>query len=540
MLTLPLDPTDDLAHPIFNDAASCARWLAQLQLTNLQLAHSQLSGQIGELNRYAMRGLERMRTLELLRETVSYVQADYAKKLIAKPLPLNEAELVIFVSIVRLWQEMVTGYQRCLQAYMAGDAQLAGHGALLCQRCLLYSGLQIFEHLRTGYEFEDKLWHQLHALYAFAEEQGLQLEEVADDLDGQATTCRGVYVKTLLACHAKPAELSRSQLQLLDRWLSQWSKGVYVERSYTKSKGDAPPLAVDLSSYHGLQPLSQVAAGEQIRFLPMVPISKLLRVKTILLQQGQSPQQLELGSGCNSADCADFLVYLHQCWCEDHGHRFGERHSSAQETQACHSPEAIHSHVAGKPFKQPGKPGGMDSAARRQIETYGRVITESAKKDPLEAVFPLENWRIEDESILGARLIREDAAGERVRLNQLIGIRPRDSESFQLGSIAWANVARNGQLHVGVRYFPGVPEAVAMKATGINQSVSDKYVPVFLLPAVPALRTPPSLIIPRDWFQPNRVIEILNQDQEKQNVKMGFSVERGLDYERVSFTYTQV
>ena len=89
MLTLPLEPTDDRANPLFKDAAGCTKWLGQLQLTNLQLAHSLLFTQVNELNRYPMRGLERLNTMELLRETIGYVQDDYAKKLIAKPLPLN-------------------------------------------------------------------------------------------------------------------------------------------------------------------------------------------------------------------------------------------------------------------------------------------------------------------------------------------------------------------------------------------------------------------------------------------------------------------
>ena len=185
MLTLPLEPTDDRANPLFKDAAGCAQWLSQLQLTNLQLAHSLLLTQINELNRYPMRGLERLNTLELLRETVGYVQDDYAKKLVAKPLPLNESESMVFVAIVQLWQAMVLGYRRCLQACIAGDKPLAKHDALLCQRCLLYSGLEIFEHLRTGYEFEPRLWRQLNELYAFAEQQNLQSTEVPDPLNGK-------------------------------------------------------------------------------------------------------------------------------------------------------------------------------------------------------------------------------------------------------------------------------------------------------------------------------------------------------------------
>jgi hypothetical protein len=60
--------------------------------------------------------------------------------------------------------------------------------------------------------------------------------------------------------------------------------------------------------------------------------------------------------------------------------------------------------------------------------------------------------------------------------------------------------------------------------------------PAFLLQAAPALKTPPSLIIPRDWFKPGRVVDIQHRNGEKQHAQMGFSVERGADYERISFT----
>lgn len=538
MLTLPLEPTDDRADPIFKDEAGCAKWLGQLQLTNLQLAHSLLLTQINEINRYPMRGLERLNTLELLRETVGYVQDDYAKKLIAKPLPLNESELMVFVAIVQLWQAMVLGYQRCLQAYMAGDKQLARHGALLCQRCLLYSGLEIFEHLRTGYEFDAKLWHQLHALYSFSEEQGFQSTEVLDPLNGRfpRSSCRSSYVKTLLACYARPAELTRSQLHLLDGWLAQWGSTVTVERSYTVSKGDAPPLAVDLASTQGLQQVKRITHNESMRYLAMVPLSKLLRVKTILLQQGQTPQQLDLCDHCTGNDCIEFLTLLHRCWCEDHSTRFGERFPVAHNAQLCYRMEGIYAHLSGRPFRQPGREASMDSVARHQIETFGRVLQDAHNKELLEMGFPLETWQFENESILGARLTREDTFGGRLSYNQLVALRPSDAETFMLGATAWANVTRAGQLQIGVRYLPGIAEPVSIRATGINATVPDKYVPAFLLQAVPALKTPASLVIPRDWFQPGRVIEVLHLNKEAEDAKLGISVERGIDYERVSFT----
>ena len=537
MLTLPLEPTDDRANPAFKDAANCAKWVGQLQLTNLHVAHGKLRTQLDEFNRYPMRGLERLHTLELLRETVSSVQADYAKKLIAKKLPLSKEELTIFVSIIGLWQGMVTGYQRCLQAYIAGDAQLSARGALLCQRCLLYSGLQIFEHLCTGYEFDGKLWHQVHALYAFSEEQGLQLEEVADSLNGNAppATCRSAYVKLLLACHAYRAELTRKQLQLLDRWLALWGNTIGVERKYAKSRGDAPPLAVDLDSSQGLQPLRQVNQSGNVRYLAMVPLSKLLRVKTILLQQGQSPQQLELGSGSSSADCAEFLNYLHQSWCEERSERQAERHGEMLQAQVCYGVESCYAYVANKPFKQSGKNSAADTLSRKQIEAFGRVLSDTDRHNLAEMGFALETWQIQDGSILGARMLRGESTGLRLGPNQLVAMRAANAETFMLGATNWVRVAQTGQLHAGVRYLPGVPQAITMKATGINPTEAGKEVAALLLPAIDALKIPASLIVPRDWFKPGRTIEIAQADKQKLNVRMEFSVEKGSDYERISF-----
>ncbi|MBI5658637.1 MAG: hypothetical protein HZC43_03600 [Nitrosomonadales bacterium] len=545
MLTLPLDPTDDRANPAFRDAAGCAQWLGQLQLTNLHAAHGVLRTQLDEFNRYPMRGLERLHTLELLRETVSPVQGDYARKLVAKKLPLSNEELAVFVSIVGLWQGMVAGYRRCLQACIAGDAQLSPLGALLCQRCLLYSGLQIYEYLCAGYEFDGKLWRQLHALYGFCEERGWQLQEVPGNLEGNTgnpdgntgtTTCRATYVKLLLACHAYRADLARSQMQLLDRWLSLWSADITVERSYTKSRGDAPPLAVDLESPSGLQPLQHITQNDHVRYLAMVPLSKLLRVKIILLQQGQSPQQQGLGVGCSKADCIEFLALLLQRWCEGRGERIAERQGDMRRAQMCYGMESCYAHTANKPFRQPSKDSAVDTISRKQIEAFGRVLSDTDRHDLSEMGFTLETWRIQDESVLGARLLREESMGARLGHNQVVAVRADGAETFALGAVSWVRVTQAGRLHVGVRYLPGVPQAAAMKATGVNLSVSDKYVAALLLPAMDALKIPASLIAPRDWFKPGRVVEIIPADKQKLNIRMEFSVEKGLDYERISFT----
>ena len=538
MLDLPLEPTDDLAQPVFKDKASCEAWLHQLQLINLHQAHGVLRTQLDELNRYPMRGLERLHTLELLRETVVQVQGDYAKKLLSKKLPLSDDELTIFVSIIGLWQGMVTGYQRCLQAYVAGDKHLADFGVLLTQRCLRYSGLQIFEHLRSGYEFDSKLWHQLHALFAFAEEQDLHLLAVNDELHsaGHPSSCQAVYAKTLLACHAHPDELTRGQLQLLDQWLNSWSEVFIIDRRYSISKNDAPPLAMDLASMQGLQPIQNVTPSDTLRYLAMVPLSKLLRVKTILLKQGQTPQQLELGGDCHGVDCVEFLGKLHHYLCEANSDRQAERHTIAQSAELCFSIEGIYAHIAHKPFKQPKKDAESDSMARKQIAAFGRVLTEANRQDIAALGFATESWHIENESILGARLLREGNQGERIGTHQIVAVKTNDANAFMLGRVTWVAVTRSGQLRMSIQYLPGVAQAISIKGKGLSTATqSDKAVAALLLPEVPLLKIPPSLILPREFFAPERLADLTYLDDKNQAVKLGFSVDKGVDYERVSF-----
>src|SRR5665811_2416257 len=90
----------------------------------------------------------------------------------------------------------------------------------------------------------------------------------------------------------------------------------------------------------------RVTHSNSMRYLAMVPLSKLLRVKTILLQQGKTPLQLELGDH-NRDDCIEFLTFLHQCWCENRNSRSDQRNPVSKHAQLCYKPENIHAQMSG-------------------------------------------------------------------------------------------------------------------------------------------------------------------------------------------------
>ncbi len=537
MLELTLEPTDNLSRPAFKDKSNCEIWLQQLQLTNLHQAHGVLRFQLEEFNRFPIQGLERFNTLELFCETLVAVQEDYAKKLISKRLPFSDEEMTIFVAIISLWQNMVTGYQRCLQAFLDGDKQLEQYGALLTQRCMRYIGLQIFEHQRNSYDCNPNLWQQLHALYAFAEKNNFQQSKITDGLHSpnQPSSCQSVWVKTLLASHGHPDLLTRGQLKMLDRWLNNWSDMIEVDLRYDLNEEEAQTLAVDLWSSQGLQNVKIISTSGEMRYLAMMPLSKLLRVKTILLDQGQSPQQLELGE-YSRADCLDFLNKLHLYLCDPKFHRQIERKPVAQAADLCFNIEGIYAHLALKPFRQPKQEIGSDRLGQIQIESFGRVLTDTNRLKIIQMGFAFESWLIENESQLGVKVLRENRQGERIGIHQLVAVQPHDTNSFLIGKVSWLVVTLSGQLRMGLQYFPGIAQPISIQNRGLNNILTDKAVAALLLPAVPELKTPASLIVPRDFFRANHLASITNLDGQIQIVKLGFSVLKGSDFERVSFT----
>jgi hypothetical protein len=164
------------------------------------------------------------------------------------------------------------------------------------------------------------------------------------------------------------------------------------------------------------------------------------------------------------------------------------------------------------------------------------VLSDTNRQKIVDLGFNLESWRIENESILGAKVLREKREGERLCANQIVALQASDANAFMLGRLSWLVVTLGGQLRMGIQYFPGVPQPISVQKIGLNSKVTDKAVAAFLMPAVPMLKTPPSLIMPRNFFQPNCLAEIIDTDDKHQTVKLGFSVVKGLDFERVSFT----
>lgn len=531
MLCLNLPELDENVKPAFADSTACAHWVSQFQLTDIRQAHRTVSRKLWELNHAVLPALNRLKITEQLRDTVSIVQSGFARKIFGKPLPLDEAEFTVLEDVISLWAAMSASYGHCLNASLEGDPAVARHLALISQRCLRYTGLQIVEYLLMQHQVDHRLWLEFHQLYQFSEEKGFASFPVLESLKlyPPPASCADHFIRTVLICQADPYELPRKQFRLVNRWLDEWVSLVTVDPKPPANAKETPPLVIDLESAGCIQHPAPAPAGPTIRYFDVSDLSKHLRIKAALLEQGQMPAQLGLGEDLSPASCLALIEKLHRHWCEGEAVRSFERRSISHLAEICFGLPDIHHHLSGKVFAQPGQESRLNLKQHEEISLFGHVVSRTEQSVSPE----VENWDIQNEHSKGFSLIRDKTEhGHRVSLGHLVGVRPAGEEGFTPCVIRWVIAGLDGSVNMGLRLLEGRPETVAIRPTGINLTASGKYVQAILLHNGEGS----SLIMPKGWYAPGRIVEVRDKDNISMELKLVDLAGKGADYERAMFT----
>lgn len=530
MSEFDLPPISADAHPEFADSASCAAWLAELPLVNVAPSQIRLLGQLQALNRFELPAAERLKMLEALREPAYFLQAEQMKKLTGKPLPLTQTERGIFEQVVKLWQELLIGYQRCLAGTAADRRE--SQTALICQRGLDCIASNMVDHCRVYHAVPDAYWLALHQIYRRADGSGEIATPVADSVRKVNVCCAEVYVSALLFMLADPNEQPQKQLAQVQRWLARWAESVPV-RSSPPQDQSLPPLLLDFSAATGAYREADARGRRASAWLDLSDLARTLKKCVVLLRKGEPPASLGLGEDCAMPGVEQLLVLLFRLWCEGKNARAQMRRSASAKAKACSTIVSIHFHVSGnKVFRQPGLAKQLSRHERDEIATFGHTSTRLEDAFVEAGGYATEDWLVLEESMSGLRIVRQAAAsGSRYTHTQLIAVRPADAKNFLLGVVRWIKTDETGDLHVGVRIISGPPQAVAARPTGINAQ-TEKFVPALYCPALDTLSSPASLILPPGWYRPKRVLEVYSDRSER--LQLNGLIERGSDFERVT------
>ncbi len=526
------------AQPAFVNRGACDEWLDALPVSNPATAQAQLRVQLGLLAVAGLKPTTLFEILEQLRGPVLQVQAEMTRKFAFRPLPLADFEAGALAGSLDLWRSFGHGWQVCVQAVVEGDRELKGHGAQICQRALDTQARLILDMLNAGHDLAGMHWLLLHKLYRAAEQVGVTTTKVKDQhlKELGATNCVAAYARPLLLALGAPGDWEAKQAQRIARWTEHLATKVTIS-SDPPATTTKPPVLVDLAAGRGgfrLAAPATPAGGKDLRYLDIGEFSLSIKNRIIRLRKGQAPASMGLGDDSNPPATERLLMTLYKHWGDGRaGREQVRRPVSGRSLVACGVP-AMHYYISGKAFRQPGLPTELSSRQRQEIATFGRVATRDDDDHSLIQGFSLEDWAMHDESVAGLRLVRASGAtGSRFSAGQLIAVRPFDARAFMVGMVRWAQVQTGGELMVGVKSMPGVPMAMAIKAAGVNAR-AEKYQQGLLLPAVPALQSTESVLLPSGWFKPGCVLE-MHADLHRM-IRLDALVGRGTDFDRCTFS----
>jgi hypothetical protein len=540
-MKLELPPTGIEQPPLFIDIEQCRAWKQALPLSNPIQAQAQLLRQLHLLNRFTLTGHVRLAMLEAIREPIHFVQAESAKKFSGKPLPLAPPEQAAIDTTHSLWQALTTGYLRCLEACLDGEASLKPQAGTICQRALATLADDHVDLLRAGHQPDPTHWRHAHVVYAGAEELAVTIMPAEDGLRAsQPITPTAAYAELMLLQAANLHELTPRQQGWVVRWARRWA-GKVITLTAPPPDSPALPLCADLESSApaGFKRLS----GSGVRWLDTAELRKSLKKRLTLLAKGEpddTPARLGLGEDCMQPVCGEVLRRVYPRWVKGGVLRRLERHPMSGASRFVAGVDAVHYYLSGhQSFKPPGSTSSEDLRRQRdELATFGRIAARFEEEYSRNHGYQLENWDVVedwgmiDQSNGGLRLVRPlKQGGGRLGIGQLVAVQPAGTSGLLLGVVRWAQVSEDN-LAAGIQLFPGKPLPVAMRGTGV-MATREQYKPGFLLPPVAALELPPGAVLPPGSFKPNRIMEAWTA-KASYRVRLLEILDRGADFERVT------
>ncbi|RPI46732.1 MAG: hypothetical protein EHM59_06625 [Betaproteobacteria bacterium] len=465
----------------------------------------------------------RFESLEQLRSRASELLAAQRCRYAGKPLPLADDERHAWEEQVALWQALYFGYAMCTDA--AGEADLT---ALVWLRSLDSLGRAIREYARAYRAVPAALWKELNSCYRAAESCGLESTEVpVQGRAGASESCRTIYLVTVLHEAANVYALSAAQMHALERWLPDWARS--IDLLPAAPAASRSPLAIDLCGDSGAQVARELGSSDTLRYLDTSVLAARLRALASSLREGTPEPELEEAlRELPHAALERMLTHLYVQWCSAGTGRIDERRDTAIRAQVAVTMHAVHFQISGRAFRQPGLRYTREE--EYDLATFGHITERTEQRLLTGRSSALEPWEIFNHSLSSSfGMCRKPDLQSRIGHGQLVAIRTSSAAAPMLATVQRLKMESDGSLNAGVKVIRGEVRGVAVRPAG---DASQKYERALVVSDDDA-KAPPTMIVPRDQFGAGALIEIYSNRGE--TVQLGEVVERGFDFERVTF-----
>ncbi|MFQ5995792.1 MAG: hypothetical protein ACE5K1_11945 [Acidiferrobacterales bacterium] len=544
-------------------------WLESLPLADDGEAAQDIYHALYALNRLEVPHNTRLELMELYQGPVATVSSVLTSQFagLGLPLPADMRKLAEFIR--RLQMEMAIGYKVAL--HDVGSAR-RGWGrrnqpALTVERAMDYLGAVLLRSYQVYMPQPPSVWQEIHALYGYAEEQGILDESVERYGEKRTKTTISLrYRRILLLGLCNPYQLPQNECFHIDTFLEARAGKASIKRSLKASDpaghfvidldADAPPIAVAQRSERG-------ELSSQLRVLNTIELARVVHGFIKRLDDGAPVSVLGLGLDLKEAACHEMLRRMIKFW-----GLTPKRQYSRTKTQGhlsiCKGINALHFFGSGrKPFTPPlvgdpeatppeqkgvsqpktaaavsvpptGRPTTADAPSKKRAPRIPRWLNQTAITAP--ETYLVDRWQLRDESARGLLLSRDGDQAMHVRVGDLLGVQgPSDGGVWRVGVIRWVKSPEAKRVEMGIERLAPEITPVAVRPVPTEGS-GLRYTQALLLPAMPVLQRPETLLVGRGVYEPDRSLYIVTGDAPPRVVRPLKLLERSASFDQIVFT----
>ncbi len=505
-------------------------WLDSLLLSNSIEAARSIRDGLATINRQKIPGDQRLKLLEEYRSTIDTLFPSIEMLFSGEPLPLPEKSRQAANLARDLLVELAYGYKIILLEHVNRRITFGSSKSvsLIMERAISMLGRILVTCYQTYAPTPAGIWSEIHQLFRYAVQQNIQDFPVQDESDTQTRNINLVYKQALLLALADPYRLMQGEVSKTADYLARFGNQAHLlPLSETPSTNglflvrldsDKPPRAM-------AQNVTITDARTDI-FLNALGLARLLHQQVAQLEAGKSWETLNLPANASNPAYLDLMRRLIRHWGVTPKRHFNR---VKQETtlEICSGIRAIHHFLNGNNTAE----YGSDLQSKESditVKLSSSLIDQSSQQ-----TFNSTHWTVINESAGGLALSKVSNDSVQISVGEIIGLKPDKNAAWNIGVVRWVQSDNPQHLELGVQMLaPNATPATIIPTIRNKDEIEQQ---ALLLPELPIIKQPVSLLVPRGYYRDMREFE-LKLGEETKTIRATSLIEQTCCYEIFQFS----
>ena len=529
-------------------------WIQSLPKANIGETARLLYQALTELNNFKIAAESRIQFLELLRPEVFFVNSQLEKHFLNNTVMMDERAKKVANLCQALQNHLSVGYKIAIAEIFNQRSSLL---ALALQRTVQSFFSALVRSSQLYYPTPPNLWFELHQAYLLARKHNLHTVAVRDSLLNGISeeSVEAAYSCALLLSSSRINQMRQSDIAILATVLPHWSSLAAIQSAGLPSSlfiinlhSDEPPRYKELMTESSEQALLGFDTQN-------------LAAALIEYQQSLENKKIKIRINVPNTIPSTLLAQLCSAW-GNIAKRDFQRTSSTGTIEVCLGMSAVHYYLANQqPFEKTIKSKQSTKVAYKtdnstpdiwanaidaaltfendplqadliEYESQSAVEFESEEQDSqtdtksTDRLYPISHLSVVNHSPGGYCLALSNEVPLQLQAGEIIALRETADKPWVTAVIRWIRQAGSKSTQTGIELIAPNAQPCGLQLLRSGEQ-SSHFLRALLVPEIPALSRPASVIAPRVPFQEGHKVTINQYGKELKATLMKRSIHTG-------------